>query len=414
MTRINKLLLIAFLLIGFQIQAQYNTYNYKATIENVDDQWQYITLNQAVFKQIKSDFNDLRIITISNNGDTIEIPYIRKEFQNKQENIQSSFEIINTSSNQDGKYFTFKLDNQIEINIINLEFKENNFDWSVKLEASQDMDEWFQLLPNNRIVSIKNENTDYSFTELVFEKSMYKYYRVLVKTQDEVNLTGASISDYDFYQKEIYDSRNFAINIISEESRPKSSVYSIKMDQKTAVNEIEFTLSNDFDFIRPLTIKALIDSVKTEKGWKYNFQTIYNGTLSSFEPFTFQFSTVFTNQLRFEVENGNNEELNFYDAIINTYRQDLIARFTQSGNHYLLFGKENDCKPNYDIELFSDKIPNNMGDAYLDEITPIKKVGKVVQSPLFENKLWLYIIMGIAIAVMFWFAMKMMKNVEKE
>lgn len=412
MIKKTNLLVIVLLLIGFKTYAQFNTYHFRATIEGVNDQWQSLTLNHAVFEHIKSDFNDIRIITITNNGDTIEIPYIRKVFENKQENIVSNFEILNTSTNQDGKYFTFKLDNQIEINIINLKFKENNFDWHVKLEASQNMEEWFQLLPHSRIVSIKNSNTDYSFTELIFEKSMYKYYRVLVKTQDDVNLTGATISDFDFYKKEIYDGRNFPINEIKDENRPKTSIFDIKMNQKTAVNEVEFYLGKDFDFIRPLTIKALTDSVETEKGWKYNFETVYNGTISSFEHTMFQFPTVITNQLRFEVENGDNEEINFYDVDVNTYRQDLIARFTKSGRHYLLFGKEKDTKPKYDIELFSDKIPTTINEVYIDEIDSIEQPKKQTQNPLFENKLWLYIVMGIAIVLMFWFAIKMMKNVE--
>ena len=43
---------------------------------------------------------------------------------------------------------------------IKLSFKQENFDWKVKLEGSNDNKVWFTVVTDYRILAIKNSNTD--------------------------------------------------------------------------------------------------------------------------------------------------------------------------------------------------------------------------------------------------------------
>ena len=91
-----------------------------------------------------------------------------------------SSEILNASSNAEGYYFTFENLDAKSINEILLDFNEQNFNWNISLEGSQEQSEWFTILDTYRILSISNEQTTYSFTKLVFPLSKYRYYRLRV------------------------------------------------------------------------------------------------------------------------------------------------------------------------------------------------------------------------------------------
>jgi len=98
------------------------------------------------------------------------------------------FKTINTTRNEKGYYYTFEVPTNESINQIKLDFFQKNFDWSIKLEGSQNQQEWFTITDDYRILSIYNELTDYQFTKLSFPDSKYRYFRLLIKSKEEPNL----------------------------------------------------------------------------------------------------------------------------------------------------------------------------------------------------------------------------------
>src|SRR5690606_8123409 len=118
-----------------------------------------------------------RIIGIKESGDTVMTPFILKELENQVVEKTVDFNQLNSSRRGDTYFYTLEIPDRQEINTILLDFGIDNFDWEVKLEGSQDLDEWFTILEASRVVSIKNTWTNYSFTSLRFPRSRYRYYR---------------------------------------------------------------------------------------------------------------------------------------------------------------------------------------------------------------------------------------------
>ena len=58
---------------------------------------------------------------------------------------------------------------------MNLKFSEKNYDWMLRLEGSHDQKEWFNIVEDYRILSIKNEQTNYSFGDVTFPNSNVTY-----------------------------------------------------------------------------------------------------------------------------------------------------------------------------------------------------------------------------------------------
>jgi len=88
----------------------------------------------------------------------------------------------------------------------------------------------------------------------------------------------------------------------------------------------------------------------------------------------------------------------------------LLVRFDHQPPYNLQYGSRMLRKPSYDIANFKNKLPEN------PSLTNLGKVSRVVDSEiekekaLFENSLWLYVLMGIIILVLGGFTLKMMRQ----
>ncbi len=67
-------------------------------------------------------------------------------------------------------------------------------------------------------------------------------------------------------------------------------------------------------------------------------------------------------------------------------------------------------RPNYDIDRFAYHVPTTITTLDLGHELSIEKEELPVATPLFENKIWLWIILIVITLSLGWFSIKMMKN----
>ena len=115
-------------------------------------------------------------------------------------------------------------------------------------------------------------------------------------------------------------------------------------------------------------------------------------------------------KVRLIVENQDNQPLNINQILVKGYEHQLIARFSESANYFLVYGNPKAKKPNYDIGNFTNNIPSTLDELKLGPAVKIEKTPLFKQEPLFKNKLWLYGIMSVIILLLGWFSLKMMHN----
>ena len=386
--------------------AQLETFDYKQELEGISGQWHKLDLPNSVFAKIASDLSDLRIYGVREN-DTLEAPYIINIASGRQIKKDVAFTLINSTSNQNGHYFTYKIPTNEAINEIWLDFENKNFDWHVELEGSQDQNEWFTILEDYRLLSIKTEQTDYSFTNLNFAESQYTYYRLLIRSSKKPNLLSAKINLDDRTAPHYND---YPVTFMNIEQKAKNTIIDIDLKQRLPLSYLKLGVSDEIDYYRPISIQYVADSVETEKGLKYSYANITNGTLTSLEKKGFQFETILAQKLRVTIENDDNEPLQIENAVAKGYKHELVARFTEPATYYLVYGNDQMRKPYYDLVQAATIIPDGLSTLTLGRAQQIPKKTVRSVSPLFENKLWLWGIMGVVILVLGWFTFQMMKT----
>jgi hypothetical protein len=406
LTKLIGILLLCKCSISF---AQIEQYNFKRELKGISEQWHKIILPDEFFGKVANDFSDIRIFGITKDKDTIETPYLLRTASERISTTDIVFKTLNLSYLNEAYFVTFEVPTTEAINQIKLDFKQQNFDWQVTLEGSQNQADWFTIIENYRILSIKNETTDFQFTELRFPSSKYLFFRLRINSKDKPELNAAKIAQHQIADGKYrnYEVRKFNIK---ENKEAKQTEIDIDLQMHVPVSHIKIDVKDSFDYYRPVTIKYLTDSIKTEQGWRYNFRTLTAKTLNSLEKNEFMFNSTSLQRLKILIHNQDNQPLSIDKVQVRGYEHELVARFTEPAAYFLTYGNSNAVQPNYDINRFTSKVPEALNALELGNEMTIPKEKEAEIEPLFKNKTWLWIIMGLIIVTLGWFSVKMMRK----
>jgi hypothetical protein len=397
------------LLLYSYAHGQVEDYNFKRELNGVSEQWHKIILPNNIFGKVSQPLSDIRIFGITAENDTIESPYLIQRRKEEISNKEVVFQILNTAHNEKGYYFTFEIPTMESINQLNLEFNQQNFDWRLKLEGSQNQQEWFTVIEDYRILSIKNELTDFQFTKINFPNSKYRFFRLFIASKEKPDLTGARIVQHDISEG-LYENYPIEKINIKENKQLKRTEVNIQLQLPVPISKINFNIAETFDYYRPVTIKYLVDSFETEQGWKYNYSTLTSGTLKSIEENVFTFKSKTIQKLKIIIHNQDNQALNLGSIKVKGYVHELVARFTLPASYFLFYGNNKAMEPNYDIQRFRENIPKNLTALEIGEEQAIEKPKVSVTTPLFQNENWLWAIMAVIILLLGWFSVKMLNK----
>ncbi|APQ16372.1 DUF3999 family protein [Maribacter hydrothermalis] len=399
------LFLTAFLTISFCF-GQMDSYSKKIALKGIDSQWHAIEIPNDVFADVNTNMSDIRIYGVTAT-DTIEAPYLHKISKAENANSEISFNLLNSVNNSKGYFFTYELPQKETINEILLNIQDLNFNWEVTLEGTQDQKQWFTILEDYRILSINNDQTNYSFTSLKFPDANYRYYRVLIKSTEKPNLTSVNILKK---AKKDAEYRDYEVESFKVSQENKKTIIDIDLTKRVPLNLLKLTIDDKIDYYRSISIQYLVDSVQTEKGFHYNYRPIATRTLSSMEDNSFQLPGTLANKVRVIVLNNDNQPLKISGTKLKGYVHTLTTRFTEPATYFLVYGKQNANFPNYDITKTTVSLPDKITKLGFGSVVEIPKPETEISNPLFENKWWLWVIIGVVIALLGYFTIGMMKK----
>lgn len=381
-------------------------YDYRRPLKNVNDQWHKISLPNEIYSKTNNQLSDLRILGFNAEGDTIEAAYVWNQNRQKRQTKKINFELLNESQKNGKFYYTFKIQSQNTIDEISLKFGDKNFDWDIKLEGSQDQKDWFNIVEGYRILGIKNEYTDYNFSNINFPKSSYQYYRLEIPSKKKPRLISSNISITE-RQEGLLQKHKIQKTKISQDKNLKRTEIEIELEEAAYISHLEMEILDQFDYNRAISIQYLTDSVKTEQGWKMFYSKISNGTLNSKKENKYYFPDKLCKKLKIIIFNQDNEILEIGTIKVHAYVYEIIARFTKKADYYLYYGNTKARYPQYDIKDFD--IPKNASKISLGDEESIA-IKQEKTSPLFTNRLWLWVLMLLIIFVLGFFTLKMMKD----
>jgi len=403
-----SLTLLLFFVINLTSFAQIEQYNYKRELNGVSEQWHKVILPNDVFGKVNRNFSDIRIYGVSE-SDTIEAPYILKSTPDKIIETEIQFNLINTSKNENGYFFTLEVPSKKTINHIDLNFREKNFNQKLRLEGSHKQDEWFTIIDDYRILSINNKWTNYTFSTISFPNSKYRYYRFFLKEKESIQLKSATIGETEFIEGNYnnYSTKSFQSQ---ENKKRKQTIIDIDLGLMVPVSQLKIEVEEDFDYYRPITIKYLSDSISTEKGWKYRYRTLTTGTLTSLENNDFTFPSTILQKLQVIIHNHDNQPLDIKNVATKGLAYELVARFNNTDTYFLSYGNKKSRKPRYDINRFVNKIPSSLKPLQIGDEQNMNKTTAIISKPIFENKIWLWVTMFVIITLLGWFTLSMINK----
>lgn len=374
------------------------TFQYHHPIEGVQENWHTISLNEEVLSRISTNFSDLRIYGINEEGDSLEIPYFIEKNKDNVVFTDRRFRILNRSRKGNTYFFTFKLNEPEIVDEINLNFSNRNFNWYLTLEGSQDQKEWFTIEEQYRITSISNDYANYRFTNVNFPPSEYQYYQLRLESEARPRLSSVDLRARDVIPGKYTDYKSKFRTVIDKGQ--KQSIISVDLEKRLPISKLLFTIQDTIDYLRPIHINYLVDSIKTQTGWLRNYQPLTRSYISSLENNVIEFEAVFTSQLQIIVDNNDNIPLTFSDIEVKGVEHKLTARFdSPSLKYFLVYGKEGLRSPKYDIINFKQKIPANLSAVVLGKMLEKKEEIKK-ENPLLENQWWLWGILILIVAVL--------------
>ena len=395
---------------ALSLQAQINKYQFKRNLNGLTTNWHSLEIPNEVFKNSKKGLEDLRIYGFKGK-DTIEVPYILEQSIDQITERETPFNIINQSAKDNSYFYTFHSTDADIINQIKLSFTEGNFDWKLTLEGSNDNSQWFTILKNYRILAIKNNNTDYHFTDLNFPSAKFKFFRIAINANKQPELNAIKILKKDTL-KGIYKDINSENYELINDIKNKQTLIQLRLANPSLLSYLKINTQSSLDYYRTLKIEYATDSIKTEKGIQYNYASLYEGIISSLEPTEFNFTSTLVDRLKITIVNNDNQPLSIQNIILKGPVYELIGRFDDPTLTYALYyGKKDANAPMYELKNFQNKIPIYLTTLKVgDEEKNSSYQTKEITKPLFEQKVWLWYLMALIIILLGFFAFKMLKS----
>lgn len=402
-------LLCILVLFGSFSFGQMNDYNFKRPLTGALPSWNRLVLPDEIFQHTTPDFADIRIFGISANNDTIEAPYVLRIQSGQNLSKEIPFKIINKTRINNSHYITFEITDIGQINQIQLQFEQKNFDWLVQLEGSNNQKEWFTILDRYRILSIQNENTNFQYTKLAFPDAQFQFYRIKIDSPDDPSLHAAYLSrqvntpstykNYELKKFEIVHNKN-----------SKQTEIDVELYVPVPVSFVHLEVGNNFDYYRPIRISCVNDSIETETGWSFSYRNLASGIINSIEKNEFIFTSTIASRFRITIENQDNQPLNISEISLKGFEHELVTRLDENLSYYLVYGNKSAQQAQYDLTYFTDKIPEEMNTLKVGEEELIVKPEIQSKQALFENRAWLWVILISIVLILGWFTLKMMKK----
>lgn len=386
-------------------------FRYKRELKNIEKSWNKVVLPVDIYEKAASNLSDVRVLGITDAGDTVEAPYILQHSNPRQTNTSKVSEIINESRSAAGYHFTLVMPPNHSTDEIVLQFFEQNFDWRVTIEGSQDLGSWVTLAEKNRIVSIVNQNTDFQYGTVEFPRSVFRYLRITVHSSERPHLKSAS-----FVAEENVPGEVISYPVSFTEQPPENNklhrqIFDVELHGTRPVSQIKLNVNSAVDFYRNVSISVATDTVQTNKGSFIQYASVAEFVVSSVDTSALLLPNTLGSTFRITIQNNNNSPLKIAGINVLGYESSLLTRIDQSARYFLVYGNSHCDTPHYDIAHFLQKLQTNLNVVQLGvEEIQSQNSSTVLSTASFLNRNVLIGVILVTVAILVWLTLKMIKN----
>lgn len=393
--------LLAFVLLAHTSLAQFK---YQRSLQDVSSEgWYRVPLTNDVLGKLNSTFNDVRLYHLEG-ADTAEVPYLLRISNDVFHTEPVELTPFNTSHKGTTLFLTIKLKPNQLVNSALFNFRQLNYDARITVEGSSNQAEWFTLTEDERVISLQEGAIRYQYNTLYFPSSGYTYIRFTVKNDSLLTLASVRFSNNSL-QPGTYST--LSASFTRKETSSKETELIVTFPGKALLSKLILEAEPGQRFYRSIRVDEITDSVKTDKGWQYQYSMLHTGTFTSFRQDTLILDPQMVSKLRMTIVNQDNEPVNI-KSVTGHSPEVIVVASLKPGKHILNYANGTIGSPQYDLAHFEKEIPSSLPSLTLSEELSLHNAPHEPVEAWFESKYWLWGILLVIIALIGFATVRMM------
>lgn len=414
MKKIN--VLFSFILLTCVTKSQLNTFDYFREIDQVKESGFYkMKIGSAIIDRP----GHYRIFEIGEK-DSLEVPHIVEEYDNS--TYDKSFfrylNIIDKSYNA-GKnsYATLVIDSGVHYNSVYLNFNAPEFFKDVTLEGSDDNKNWKTIIENEKVFHYFRPPFDHYYrNKISFDSVSFRYLRVTSNDENSPRLEISSAYIPLIEEVSNGDGELLPTGLIrTEDKAKKQTIIECSFRRMYFIGCVKLKVENEMPYRREVDVEFLTQNTSNDK-----WVVFANGTISSnssnkiyFQNYSLRDANFKTIKMRIVIHNLDDRPLGNITIDAFTHEEIVKCRLESGKKYVLAYGKNNDSAPQYDLQYFKNAIPLNLKYIGAGAEQKIVHAAPEVKSPLFANKIWIWVALISGVVLIAIFTMRMMKQIKE-
>ncbi|PKL81099.1 MAG: hypothetical protein CVV25_01285 [Ignavibacteriae bacterium HGW-Ignavibacteriae-4] len=406
---------LSFIIIIFLTQQLHSDSTDNKTIgyqlKNIEKGWNRLELDDELLMGMSSINTFIKVKLVNKSKDTLEIPYVIESSKQLDSTIRIPVEIVNKTIKDGKKYYTLIADSTQIISNLEFSFSSRNSLGKASLEGSNNQKEWFMISDSLLLGERQNSHQKISSKTIYDLQTLYLFYRLSL--EDTKSKLESVFYEKTFSANPKYKKLNVNQLKYRTDKDKKRTIYRFSLNGRLPIHYLMLDIQNKFDYNRTVNLFGLVDSTKTRKGTKHNYKLIETFQLNSMDSTNYVFSfPEHYEHYKIVILNGNDPPLKI--GRLTAYRHEYIlkARFDDEGDAFIKI-RNSGSFPYYDIDKFKSRIPTDMNEMKLGDKLELE-ISKAEIEPLITNKLWLWLVMMLAVIVIGYFSLKMLNEEKKK
>lgn len=418
MSKFKKTILTClFLIAGFLSYSQYNSYDYAREIKPVNENGFYkVKINSSVIDRP----GHYRVYEIGNK-DTLEVPHVIEEYDNStyDKSFFKYLNIIDKSYNAGKASFaTLAIDSGTMYSSLYLNYDAPEFFKDVTLEGSDDNKKWKTIIENEKVFHYFRPPFDHYYrNKISFSPVSFRYVRVITDDSDSPKLDVSSA--YLPANEEVTngDGELLPTGLLrTEEKAKKQTVIECSFRRMYFIGCIQIKVDNEVPYRRDVDVEFLTQNASNDK-WVAFARSVISSNSSNkiyFKNYSLRDANFKTIKMRITIHNLDDRPLGNITIDAFTHEEILKCRLEKDKKYVLVYGKEKDSLPQYDMAYFKNAIPLNLKYVDLGAETKITKPVKAIRTPWFADKIWIWIALTSGVLLIGIFTLKLIKQEDKK
>ena len=385
--------------------------NYQGKINKVSENGLHqILLTPEVRSASQNNIDFLRIFDSKNN----EIPYVFYEGKSSNSSSKNFTIISKTAVPNVATSIIISNENALNIDHLTLKIANTDVDKKYNISGSNDQKEWFGLVSNQKVIGLNDAGENFVERDFAFPLNNYKFLKIdfIDKNSLPINILGASLEESLSVAQSKTELQNFSQKIETDKKLKQTKI-TITFPTPQVIDGIGFDISSPSYFLRDARI--LINKSRVYKKSTENYvENISAFQLNSKSKNRFDVQSFFAKEFTIEIDNQDNPALEI--SKINLFQLPVsILTDLKSNENYTLKIDSTWSAPQYDLANSGIDFNQSYPVATISNLEKLEQSkSKEAEKTFWQTPLFMWICIVLAVAIIGYFAIGLVKDMNKE